>query len=120
MSLWNTEHAGAQRRPGSAPAGFPDYAALAVVGAAPAILLLWLVPFALVLPALSIASFAIACAVALFAHRAGIERRAAGVNAWDVAAVFTGIWVLAGMMSGAGRFAALFDRLVGHLTVNPL
>jgi hypothetical protein len=41
------------------------------------------------------------------------------VTAWDVAAVFTAIWILAGLMSGAGPFAALFDRLASHAAVSP-
>jgi hypothetical protein len=119
MTLWKTEHAGLLQRPVRGPAGYPDFAALAVVGAAPAVLLLWLAPLALVLPALSIVSFAIAGAVAIFAYRAGIDCRAAGVTAWDVAALFTVIWVLAGLVGGAGSFAALFDRLADQLAVSP-
>jgi hypothetical protein len=119
MTLWKTEHVRASRCPVREPAGHPDFAALAVIGAAPAVLLLWLVPLALVLPALSIVSFAIAGAVAIFAYRAGIDCRAAGVTAWDVAALFTAIWLLAGLMGGAGSFAALFDRLADYLAMSP-
>lgn len=111
MTLWNTYHALARRHPVGASAGYPDFAALAVVAGAPAVLLLWLVPLPLFLPALSIVSFAIAGAVALVAHGSGTDRRAPGATAWDIAAVFTAIWILAGLMSGAHPFAELFERL---------
>jgi hypothetical protein len=111
MTLLKIEHTFAPRCILSARASYPDFAALAVVGAAPGLLLLWLVPLSLVLPALSIASFAIAGVVALVAHYSGIDRRARGVSAWDVSALFTMLWILAGLMSGARPFAELFDRL---------
>ncbi len=118
MSLRKTEHVCMPRRPIGAPPGHSHFAALTAVGAAPAVLLLWLVWFvapALVLPALSIASFAIAAAAALFAHYAGIDRHAPGVTAWDVAAVFAAIWVLAGLIGGAAPFTAVFDHPASDL-----
>jgi hypothetical protein len=116
MTLWKTEHAAQPRtgRPISGPAGYPDFAALAVIGGAPAVLLLWIAwiaPVALVLPFLSIASFAIACAAALFAHYSGNDRRVAGVTAWDISALFTAIWIVAGLSSGARPLAGLLDSL---------
>jgi hypothetical protein len=45
------------------------------------------------------------------AHYCGIDRHAPGISAWDVAALFTLIWITAGMMSGTKQFVALFDRL---------
>jgi hypothetical protein len=120
MTHWKTEHIAPQRRTGhtiGAPARHPDFAALAVVGAAPvpvALLVLWFVPLPLVLPVLSIVSFAIAGATALLAHWSGIDRRAAGVTAWDISALFTAIWILAGLASGARPLAELFDRLAMH------
>ncbi|HKD27499.1 MAG TPA: hypothetical protein VKC66_16560 [Xanthobacteraceae bacterium] len=86
-------------------------AALAVIGAAPVLLLLCLVPRPLALPVLSIVSFAVAGVVALIAHYCRIDRRAPGVSAWDIVAVFTLIWIGAGMMSGAKPIVELFDRL---------
>jgi hypothetical protein len=113
-----TEHSVTPRRPArtiSAPAGYPDFAALAAVGAAPGILLLWFAPLPLVLPLLSIVSFAIAGMTALVAHRSGIDRRAPGVTVWDISALFTALWILAGLASGIHPFAELF----GRLAVNP-
>jgi hypothetical protein len=109
MTLWNRDHALAPRHPGAA--GYPDFAALAIVTAAPAILLLRLVPLSVFLPALSIVSFTVAGIAALVAHGSGTDRRAPGVTAWDVAAAFTAIWILAGLTSGARPFAELFERL---------
>jgi len=42
---------------------------------------------------------------------APVRRRAHGVTAWDVSALFTAMWILAGLMSGARPFAELFNRL---------
>ena len=115
MTLLRTEHAFAPQRASRARAGYPDFVALAVVGTAPGLLLLWLVPLSLVLPVLSIVSFAVAGVVALVAHCSGIDRRAHGVSAWDISALFTVLWILAGLMGGARPFAELFD----HLAMSP-
>jgi len=118
MTLWKAERGAAPLfSPDApvfspdAPARYLDLAALVVIAAAPGLLLLWLIPLPLVLPALSILSFMIAGVVALVAHHFGIDRHAPGVSAWDVAALFTLIWIIAGMMSGTRQFAELFDRL---------
>jgi hypothetical protein len=111
MTLWKTERAFSPRLTVSARSRNLDTAALAVIVAAPAILLLWLIPLPLVLPVLSIVSFAIAGVVAIIAHYSGIDRRAPGVSAWDVAALFTVIWIGAGMLGGVKQFGDLFERL---------
>jgi len=112
MTLWRTErgspHLLTSKDP---PAGYHDLAALAAIVAAPVVVLLWLVPLPLFLPVLSIMSFVIAGVAALVAHYCGIDRRAPGVSTWDIAAVFTVIWIGAGMMSGTKQFVELFDRL---------
>jgi hypothetical protein len=115
MTFLKTEHAIAPQRAVHAPAGYHDFVALAVVGAAPGLLLIWLVPLSLVLPVLSIVSFALAGVAALVAHCSGIDRRARGVSAWDISALFTALWILAGLISGARPFAELFD----HLAMSP-
>jgi len=111
MTLWKTERGSAPLFTSDAPARHLDVAALVVIAAAPGLLLLWLIPLPLVLPVLSIMSFMIAGVVALVAHYSGIDRRAPGISAWDVAALFTLMWITAGMMSGTKHFAELFDRL---------
>src|SRR5258708_3028792 len=40
-----------------------------------------------------------------------IDRHAPGVSAWDIAAIFTLIWIGAGMIGGAKQVIELFDRL---------
>jgi hypothetical protein len=111
MTLWKTERGSAPLFTPDAPARHLHVADLVVIAATPSLLLLWLVPLPLVLPALSILSFVIAGVVALMAHYCGIDRHAPGISAWDVAALFTLIWITAGMMSGTKQFVALFDRL---------
>ena len=111
MTLWKAERGSAPLFTPDAPACRLDVADLVVIAAAPGLLLLWLVPLPLVLPALSIVSFVIAGVVALVAHYSGIDRHAPGISAWDVAALFTLIWIAAGMISGTKQFAELFDRI---------
>src|SRR5258708_17248043 len=98
MTLWRTERGSAPLFTPNAPTRSRDLAGLVVIGAAPGLLLLWLVPLPIVLPVLSIMSFAIAGVAALVAHYSGIDRHAPGVSAWDIAAIFTLIWIGAGMM----------------------
>jgi hypothetical protein len=111
MTLWNTERGFALLCLPKASARYLDLAGLVVIVAAPGLLLLWLVPLPLLLPILSIMSFVVAAVAALVAHYSGIDRHAPGVSAWDIAAVFTLIWIGAGMMGGAKQFVELFDRL---------
>jgi len=111
MTLWRTARGSAPLFTAEAPTHHYDVAALLIIAAALGLLLLWLIPLALVLPVLSIMSFIIAGVAALAAHYSGINRRAPGVSAWDVAALFTSIWIIAGMMSGTKQFTELFDRL---------
>lgn len=110
MTLWKTERGFAPLFTPKPSARHLDLAALVVIVAAPGLVLLWLVPPPLVLPILSIVSFVIAGVAALVAHYAGIDRRAPGVSAWDIAAVFTLIWIGAGMMGDAKQFVELFGR----------
>jgi hypothetical protein len=111
MTLWRTERGSAPLVTSKDPAASLDLAALVAIVAAPVVVLLWLVPLPLFLPILSIMSFVIACVAALVAHYCGIDRRAPGVSTWEIAAVFTLIWIGAGMMSGTRQFVELFDRL---------
>ncbi len=111
MTRRNSEHAATPRRPVGTPARYADFAALAVMAAAPGAVLLWLVPLPLFLPALGIVSFALAGLVALAAHRTGIDRRGEGVTAWGVAGLFTVMWIVAGLMGGAKPLAELSVRL---------
>jgi hypothetical protein len=111
MTLWRTERGSAPLVTSKDPAGHADLAAVVAIVAAPVVVLLWLVPLPLFLPTLSIMSFVLAGVAALVAHYSGIDRPAPGVSTWEIAAVFTLIWIGAGMMSGTKQFVELFDRL---------
>jgi hypothetical protein len=111
MSLWKTEHGFQPQFTLHVPARALDLAALFAIGLAPVLLLLWAVPLPLVLPALGIESFIIACVVALFAHFSGVDRTAPGITPWDIVALFTFIWIGAGMISGPKQILELFEQL---------
>ena len=83
-----------------------------VLTALPIILTVRLVEPALVLPALSLVSFVIACVIALFAYCSGVDRRAPGMTPWDIAAFFTLAWIGAGMISGPAQVVGLFEHLM--------
>jgi len=110
MALWNTERRSEPQFTFHVPARYVDRAVLVVIAATPALLLAWLMPLPLVLPVLSIVSFLIACIAALFAHYSGIDRHAPGITLWNVAAVFTLIWIGAGMIGGPRHIVQLFDQ----------
>jgi hypothetical protein len=111
MALWKTEHGFAPPFTVHVPGRAIDLAALVAIGTAPVLVLLWAVPLPLVAPALGIVSFVIACIVALFAHCSGVDRTAPGITAWDIVAVFTSIWIVAGMISSPKQILALFEQL---------
>jgi hypothetical protein len=113
MTLWKSEHSSTY---GPALHKWGSHLELFVViatTAASSVLLVWLVPPPLVLPALSFVSFVAAGIVALFAYCCGADRHADGITLWDVAGVFALIWVAAGMLSEPERVVQLF----GHLTM---
>ncbi len=111
MTLWKAEQGFAPLMTTNAPGRSFAVISVVAIAAASGLLLIWLVPLALVLPVLSIMSFMIAGAAALVAHYSGIDRHAPAVSAWDIAAVFTVIWIAAAMAGGARPFTELFDRL---------
>jgi len=90
---------------------FLDLAGLFAIAAAPALVLLLLIPLPLVPPVLSIVSFVLACGLALFALYTGASRQAPGVTIWDVAYTFTFIWVIAGIISNPMHLLDWFDKL---------
>jgi hypothetical protein len=115
MALWKSEHGSAYEFIVHSPRQHPDLAVLIAAAVAPGLVLVWLVPLPLVLPVLSVVSFAVAGVAALFAHYSGVDRRARGVTAWDVAGVFTLMWICAGLLSGPKRVLQLF----GDVTMIP-
>ena len=111
MALWNTAHRLERQFTLRVTARCLDFAALFAIGAALALLLVWLVPLPLVLPALSIISFAIAGVAALLAYYLEIDRRAPGITFWDAAAVFALIWISAGTIGGSKHLIQLFEQV---------
>jgi hypothetical protein len=95
------------------PGPYVSLVALLLLTATPALLLVWLLPLPLVLPALSITSFTIAAGIALYAYCSGADRRCEGLSLWDVAGLFAVIWIVAGMFSEPENVLRLF----GYLTM---
>lgn len=93
------------------PFRFLDLVGLIAITTAPALLLLLLIPLQLVPPVLGILSFVTACGVALYALFTKASRDAQGVTIWDIAYVFTFIWIVAGMMSNPRHLLEWFDNL---------
>jgi hypothetical protein len=82
-----------------------------MAAAASGVLLVWLIPPPLVLPALGLVSFMAAVILALFAYCSGADRHADGITPWDLAGVLALIWVAAGMLSEPEHIA----QLLGHV-----
>ena len=74
MALWKVEHGTTRKFVVDDPMRFLDLVALLALAASPGLLLVSLIPLPLVLPALSILSFVVACGVALFAHFSKVSR----------------------------------------------
>ena len=85
----------AHRRPGPPV----DLSVVAATMAIAGVLLVWLVPPLLALPALSLLSLTTAGIVALLAYFSGADRHADGVTPWDMAALFVLLWAGAGVLS---------------------
>ena len=111
MTLWKSEH-GSTYGPALhklEPHLNPSFVVIAA--AASSVLLVWLVPSPLALPALGLVSFTAAGVVALFAYYSGADRHADGITLWDIAGAFALIWVAAGMLSEPEHIA----QLLGHV-----
>jgi hypothetical protein len=90
---------------------FPDLVGLIAIAAAPAFVLLLLIPLPLVPPVLSLVSFVIACGAALYALFTKASRDAQGVAIWDIAGAFAFTWIVAGIMSNPRHLLDWFDNL---------
>jgi len=109
MSLWKTEHY--RNAPGRSEGWVLDMLALVGLAAMPGFLFVWFVPLPFLPPVICLVSFLIACAFAWFAHSSGADRRAAGLSAWDVAGIFTVVWIGAAMASDHTYLIRLFEIL---------
>jgi hypothetical protein len=111
MTLWKSEH-GSTYGPALHKLGAHlDSSAVVMAAAASCVLLVWLVPPPLVLPALGLVSFTAAVVVASFASYSGADRHADGITLWDMAGAFALIWVAAGMLSEPEHIV----QLLGHM-----
>jgi hypothetical protein len=85
-------------------------AAMVVVTAMTLMVLAWLLPHSLVLPAFCLLATVGAAATALFAWTSGAEHDAEHVTAWDVAGAFALIAVAAGLLSNPEHVLHLTDN----------
>jgi hypothetical protein len=90
---------------------FQDWFGLIAIAAAQLFVLLLLIPPLLVLPAISLLSFVIACGVALYALSTNASRDAQGLAIWNIAYAFAWIWIVAGVMSKPRHVLDWFDNL---------
>jgi hypothetical protein len=108
MTLWKTDHyANAPKASG----WYLDLVALAGIAAAPGLLFKWLFPMPFIPPAICVVSFLMAAAFAWFAHYTRADRRSAGITAWDVAGIFTLLWIGAGLASDHRHLVQFFELL---------
>ena len=111
MALWKMDYASESKFAIDVSSRFMDLAGLIALATAPAFVLLLLVPLPLVPPVLSVLSFVIACAAALYALVTKASRDAPGVAIWDVAGAFTFTWIVSGIVSNPMHLLDWFDNL---------
>jgi hypothetical protein len=112
MTLWKYEH-GSTYGPAFHKFGPRlDLSVVVVAAAASCVLLVWLVPPPLVLPALGLVSFTAAVIAALSAYCSGADRHADGITLWDMAGTFALIWVAAGMFSEPEHIVQLLSHVM--------
>src|SRR5262245_37789059 len=111
MTLWKSEH-GSTYGPALHRLGpHLDLSVVVMAATASCVLLVWLVPPPLVLPALGLVSFTAAVVIALFAYCSGADRHADGMTLLDMAGAFALIGVAAGMLSEPEHIV----QLLGHM-----
>ena len=111
MTLSRMESSSKRKFVTDAPFGFRGLVGLAAIAAAPAFALLLMIPAPLMLPVLSFQSFVTACSVALYAFLTKASRDAQGLTSWNIAYVFTLIWIFAAVMSSPRRLLDWFEHL---------
>jgi len=111
MALRKMDYASERKFVFDARFPFLDLTGLIAIVTASVFVLLLLIPLPLVPPVLSILSFAIACAAALYAFSAKAARDAQGITSWDIASLFTCIWIVTGILSDRKYLLDWFDNL---------
>jgi hypothetical protein len=90
---------------------FPDWLGLIAIVAAPAVVLVLLLPLPLAPPVISLLSFVSACGFALYALATNANRDARGASIWNIAWAFAVIWIVAGLMSKPRHVLDWFESL---------
>jgi hypothetical protein len=111
MALIKTESGSERKVAIEIPLGFQSLIGLIAITAAPALVLFLLIPGPLVAPVLSVLSFVIACVVATYALFTKANPEAQGSTIWNIACVFTLIWIVAGVTSNPKHVLDWFDHL---------
>jgi len=111
MTLWRMEHGSGRKFRRYEETRLLDMAGVFSFAAMPGLVFLMVLPLSLVLPALSILSFLIACGLALFAHYSRTCRPAVRTLLWDIAYAFTFVWIAAGLLSNPRQLLDWADRL---------
>ena len=112
MTLWKSERSSIYGPGHHELAPYLDLSVVVAITAAVGVLLIWLVPPPLVVPALGLASFIAAGVVALFAYHSGADRHADGITLWDVAGALALMWVAAGMLSEPEHIVQLLSHIM--------
>jgi hypothetical protein len=94
------------------PAQLLELPLMIALAAAAGLLLLWLIPLPLVMPAICMVSFANAVLLALWVYCSGTDRQADGITLWDVGGIFALLWIGAGILSKPEHVVQLFDRMM--------
>jgi hypothetical protein len=111
MALMKTESGSERKVVIEIPFRFQGLIGLIAITAAPALMLFLLIPAPLVPPVLSVLSFVIACVVAMYALFIKANPDAQGSTIWNIACVFTLIWIVAGVTSNPKHVLDWFDHL---------
>jgi hypothetical protein len=111
MALSQMETGSERKFVAEVPLRFQGLIGPVAIAAAPAFVLLLLIPARLVPPVLSILSFVLACVVAMYALFTKANRNAQGSTVWNIAYVFTFTWIVAGMTSNPNHVLDWFDKL---------
>lgn len=111
MALGNMEYASERKFVVEDRSRFLGQVGLIAIAAAPAFVLLFVIPLPLVPPVLSILSLVMACGVALYALITKASRDTQSATIWDLAYAFAFTWIVAGKMSNPKHLLDWFDSL---------
>lgn len=111
MAHWKVQYSSSRKVILDDPTHFLDRVALISIAAAPGLFLTMTIPLQLVLPAVSILSFTVACGIALYAHCSSPYRSESDKVLWELAYAFAFVWVAAGICSNPWHLLDWFESL---------